>query len=237
MMTERIYYLNSQTWGSGEVLLNGFPIDKLTGGNARASMSVLNPYLCGKDNIMEFKIKGRVKGTLEWHGKGGVIVTGAKPEHPIKAKLDGKTVEDFEVKDGATLTFETPDVDCSTLLKGDPLKVQNKELLDFGVKIAKAFDTEDINTLSELFRPKFDAYNDNLPYNMPFDSFIEMMQGMCKKFKIARKDMVITRLCNDRVYDLHRKNGEPFIYIEEDGGIMRMPLYVSKGDGKLCVVR
>lgn len=235
-MSDKIYYLNSQTWGSGEVLLNGFPIDKLNGKDARASMSILNPYLCGKENVLEFKIKGKVKGTVEWHSKGDTVITGAKPEHPVKVKRDGKAIENFEVTDGS-LTFASPGINFSDLFKGDPLKVPDKELLDFGEKLAKAFNSEDLETIAEVFKPKVAGYNKALPYKLSFDSFIEMMKGMCKKFKIARKDMEIVRLCNDRIYEIRRKNGEPFIYIEEDGGISRLPVYVSKVDGKLCVVR
>ncbi len=235
-MSSKIYYLNCQTWGTGEILLNGFPVDKLTGEDARASASMLNPYLCGKGNTMEFRIKGRVKGTVEWHAAGDVVVTGAKPPSVVKVKLNGKEADEFETVDG-TLAFDSPDVDCSALFRGDPLKVPDEELLDFGEKLAKAFDTCDLKAIGEMFRQKLEDYNHVFPQATSLGSFVGMMREMCKKFKIERKNMCVVRLCNDRVYEIKRRNGEPFISAKIGGGIIRMPIYVSKVDGRLGVVR
>lgn len=208
---------------------NGFPVfDCKDGGSG---MAQLNQHLIGKGNVLRFQFTHK--------GPDAKFSTG------VREAKEGEMVNTLEEGDigmpaGNELvhTFDTEADDLKVLL--DSAKASNaKAMLEFALKYRDAIKGGDLAALRKFNRYRMEEAAKQ--FGMPVDALAEQMLGMFEFFKdggidVEAADLVVTDLCQGKIWEVKRSDGNPLLYKkEEDGSSSSGFIAAILGDGPQVV--
>lgn len=190
---------------------NGFPVFECKDGGS--GMAQLNQHLIGKGNVLRFKFTH--KGPKAEFSAG------------VREATEGEMVNTLEEGDltmpkGDELlhTFDSESGDLKELL--DAAKATDaKAMLDFALKYRDAIKSGDMAALRKHNRYRMEEAAKQ--FGMPVDALAEQMLGMFEFFKdggvdVEAKDLVVTDLCQGKIWEVKRTDGNPLLYKKEEDG-------------------
>jgi len=190
---------------------NGFPVfDCKDGGSG---MAQLNQHLIGKGNVL--RVKFTHKGP------------GAKFSAGIREAKEGEMVNSLEEGDLAmpkgdelVHTFDSEANELKVLL--DSAKPSDaKAMLDFALKYRDAIKGSDLAALRKFNRYRMEEAAKQ--FGMPLEALAERMLEMFTFFKdggidVEAANLVATDLCQGKVWEVERSDGNPLLYKKEEDG-------------------
>ncbi|MBX3460043.1 MAG: hypothetical protein KF696_08760 [Planctomycetes bacterium] len=189
---------------------NGFQIFNADDGGS--GVAQLNPYLIGKGNVLRFVFTR--KGPDAKFSSG---VREAEEGEMVNSLEDG----DLAMPEGNELvhTFDSEQADLKEILD-NAKPADAKAMLDFAMQYCDAIKAGDHDTLK-----KFNDYRISEAakmFGLPKDAMTEQLLGMFEFFKpgvnIGRGDLEAIEICQGKVWEVKRKDGNPLLYIKEEDG-------------------
>jgi len=217
---------------------NGFPVMKAdTGESGESGFTTmpLNPVLIGKGNVLRIEVTQKSDDaefncSVEDAMTGDIIDTGnaAKIELP-----EGDPPHVIEIK------FDSPqDLFAGLLAKAEP--ADEKSVVDYAIKLRDMLNGKDVDGLMKAFTPKFEDMSK--AFEQPLEMMMQQARGMIEAFCSARHefeaaDVNAIPCCDNKLWELKNKEGEPLIQVKEEDGVMRMDACVARLPDGIAIVR
>lgn len=201
---------------------NGFPVYRQEGSDPFAFSGPINSYLIGKGNklVVKFTRKGpgaRFAAGIADVAQGDIVDTSDASGLSLP---EGDTIEH---------TFDSEENSFQSLL-AEAKPADEKSMLDFAVKFRDAIRNGDNDTL--LAVQKFRIAGAAKAYGMPVEviqpQLLEMMSSMAEGgADFEPGDIEAIGWCDNRIWELRRKNGDALLHKKEEDGSFSMQAFVS----------
>jgi hypothetical protein len=141
--------------------------------------------------------------------------------------------------------FTQNDFNYANLLTGPPMAIPDEALIQYGDFLLDLFRQKNSGQFVQEMPPKIHHLSTSHGVSVgditsQLQSLIaEMMQiGLDEGPEKPPLDVKVRSWCNQRVYELYIEPGKELIRtVENDGGLMKMPVYVAAINGGLKIVR
>ncbi len=217
---------------------NGYPVFDIDIADEGASgfvTAALNPYLIGANNQLRIEITKLGDGA-----KLSCQVTEAQAGESVStadaAPLD---IPDGDPPHIITQTFDSSVSGFAELL-AQAQPATGAQMCTFALEIRDIMNSGDLDTVLALFRPKFEAYS--AAFGHPMDQMMEGVTGMFTELlkhpqEFDIEDLDVKPYCDDKLWNLQRKDGNALIRIEEEDGATYVDVCAALLPDGLAIVR
>jgi hypothetical protein len=201
---------------------NGFPIFEHKGDSPWSGTNAVDPYLVGNGNKLRFTFTHK-----EPDATFSASVKEVRPGDVVDTSEQG----DLTLPDGNVLehTFDSEkDPFKAVLDKANPTDA--KTVIDFALKLRDAVRATDDKALLAMNRLRI---NDIAAlYEAPPEALEPQILGMLQSFAdggadFEAGDLDATGWCDNKVWQVRRKNGDALLHVKEPDGSMSSEAYIA----------
>jgi hypothetical protein len=211
---------------------NGFPVFRADADSSWLGSSALNPYLVGKGNRLVVKFTG--KGA---NARFSASVKEMNPGDIVDTLEEG----DLKLPQGDTLehVFDSSDGTFKGVL--DQAKPSDaKTMIDFAMKFRDIVRAGDMAALTALNRIRINDIAAAL--GMPAEQIEPQLVGFMQAFQeggadFEAGDVEAVAWCDNKLWELRRKDGHPLLYKKEEDGSMQAETFAATMPGGIQIVR
>lgn len=227
----KLYVLNYQAADcSFDVTCNGFPVGQCKDGGF--GLIQLNPFMIGKGNVLRLRFtakgpKAELTGGVQEPQQGDVV----ESTRPGALSLPAG--------DELVHTFDGEEDGFKRVLDGAK-KTDAKAILDFAIRYRDAVKSGDAASLRKFNRIR--VADAAAAYGMAVEAIEPQLLGMLEFFKdggvdVKAADLTATPWCDGRIWEVRRKNGDPFLCKRGDDGVNSSPFFAAVMEDGPQVVR
>lgn len=204
------------------VTCNGFPVYRHEGVDPFAFSGPINHYLVGKGNKLQ----------VQFSRKGGNARFEAGISNLSAGDMaDTSDASDISLPDGDSLehSFDSDEDGFSALL-AEATPADEKSMLDFAIKFRDALRGGDESGLlaPQRFRMEGAAKTYGMPIEVIKPQLMEMMKGLADGgANFEAGDIEALGWCDNRIWEIRRKDGNALLYKKEEDGSFSMPAFVA----------
>ncbi len=202
--------------------VNGFPIFRHEGDAPWSGSTVLDPVLIGKGNKLEVKFtrkdpNARFSASVKAHEPGDIVDTSEKGDLTLP---DGDLLEH---------TFDSEADSFKSLLE-NAKPADAKSMIDFALKYRDAIRSGDTKAMLALNRLRINdiAAVHGAPPEMLEPQILEMLKEFAQGgADFEAEDIEAIGWCNNKVWELRRKDGAALLHKKEQDGSMSSETYAA----------
>ncbi len=210
------YMLNYDNVG-GIGYCNDYPIFTMKADGNSGESAPLNPVLIGKGNVFRIEITELGENPSLKFG-----IQGAE-EGDVVNSMDGDEIDlSGDLPISVSKTFDSTQDDFRGLLETcQPSDVETMTAL--ALKIRDTINSGDKTAIATMLEKKFTIIAKVM--GIPPESVAEMTEGMSEELasngiKLEAEDLALVPCCDNRLWQLKRKDGQDLILVEEEDGSM-----------------
>lgn len=163
----------------------------------------------------------------------------------LKPRPDASANLELLMLNSVLYRFNQNDYNYANLLTGPPIAIPPETLIQYGNFLLDLFRQKNSRLFIQEMAPKIHHLSSSHGVSIGDISsqlqslIVEMMQiGLDEEPEKPTLEVKVRPWCNQRVYELYIEPDKELIRtIENDGGLMKMPVYIAAVNGGLKIVR